>query len=210
MTSLTGRLEITLGQDSYRHYMQTLREKKEALAGVKQDIDRITGKWSGILSLIGKADKADLRHLVDQEICVLGDISGILDNMTLLYGGEREHLLAYFDLLQKRMEDAQGYKPAELLPIEQPTDVLSFVKSIKTRAHNGFQTLMGNRQAVIEQQTQQYAQESVALMDQCQQAYGVFLTTINQIKGDFLNILVRLQSLQVCLLFYITFRVALE
>lgn len=175
-------LEYHLGQNSYRQYMSNLREKKEALAGVKQNIDRITGRWSGILALIGKADKADLRHLVDQEICVLGDISGILDNMTQLYGGERERLLAYFDLLQRRLEEAQGHKPAELVPIEQPTNTLALIKSIKARVHNGFQILIGNRQAVIERQTHQYAQESVALMDQCQQAYGVFLTTGDQVR----------------------------
>ena len=119
MTQQEG-LEIILGQHSYKHYMSILRERKQALATIKQHIDQITGKWSGVFSLFGKADKGDLRGLVDQEIDVLGDISDTLDHMTKLYGGERERLLEYFTLLEHHLEENQHYKPEALIPISQP------------------------------------------------------------------------------------------
>ncbi len=182
MTALNGGLEVTLGQHSYRHYMSTLREKKEALAGVKQAIDKITGKWSGFFSWVGKADKADLRQLVEQEINVLGDISSVLDNMTTLYGGERERLLAYYDVLGKRLEEIEACKPAELIPIEQPKTVKALIQSIKTQTANGFQVLMGNRLQAVRRGVETYAQESRDLMDRCQHAYGLLLLTSDQVR----------------------------
>ena len=178
----TGGLEIVFGQNSYRQYMHSLRDKKQTLEGIKRDIDHITGKWSRLFSLVGKGDKADLRQLVNQEITVLGDMSSLLHNLTMLYGGEHERLFKYFDLLDHRMENAEGYKSAELVPIAQPTDARSLIKSIKAQVHNGYQTLMGERRAVIERQTQHYAENAVTLMRQSQQAYGVLVMVDDQIQ----------------------------
>ena len=175
-------LEFHLGQNSYRQYMTTLREKKQELGTIKDHVDRITGRWSGILSLFRKADKADLRQLVGQEICVLGNISDTLDNMTQLYGGEREHLLAYFALLEQHLEHNQKHKPEALIPIARPQGALALVRSIKNEMHNGMQIIMGHRQAVNEQTLQRYAENSVALMNRCQQAYGTFVLIGDQMR----------------------------
>lgn len=175
-------LAFHMGQDSYRQHMTTLREKKQELRVIRDHVDRITGQWSGIFSLFRKADKADLRQLVDQEICVLGDISGTLDNMTQLYGGEREHLLAYFALLEQHLEHNQERKPGALIPIARPQGALALVRSIRDEIHNAMQEMMGNRQAAIEQTLQKYAENSIALMKRCQQAYETFVLISDQMR----------------------------
>ncbi len=174
---------LTVENRPYGHYLAHLREKKKELDTVKTNIDRVTGSLSAFWGLLGK-QKISLRELVTSETALLGDISTSMDEMAKQYGGERERLLQYFDTLATRLEGIREYQPAELAPLEQPTDALPFLRSMRTRMDHQFHEAVQRRLALTERNTKQYAEEAVRLIEQCQTAHTTFVAVADALKYE--------------------------
>jgi len=175
MTSLTGGLEITLGQTTYRHYMRHLREKKRELTGIKDEVDSITGRWASILARFGKSSIANLRPLIERKIAVLGDIDNTMQAMTHLYQGEPQRLLTYAHELKEQRLALQESKPAELTQVTKPTDALSLLDMIIQSDQNDGHLLARDRHLLGEHLSLFYAQQLVVIKQECNQAYRTFV-----------------------------------
>ena len=181
---MTNIPSFTLSTKPYGQYITHLQERKEALDTVKQEVDRVTGSFATVWGWFGK-NKTALRDLVEQEIAILGEISTDMEGMAHQYGGERERLLVYFDTLATRLEGIRAYKPAELAPLEEPTDALSLLRSMRSRMDHQFHEGVQRRLALQEKNTTQYAEEAVRLIQQCQSAHITFVAVADAMRHEY-------------------------
>ena len=169
---------------SYESYIRELTEKKKRLNHVKESIDHRLGKWSQVVAFVRREPRHSIRELVDEETTLLSDMSDILSAMTTQYGGERERLLTYFQLLGKRLETIHSYKPADLVVPETPTNTASFIKSLTARLDYQFHASMQQQLILAENNTRLYAEEAMRIADQCQRAYATFLGVTTTIQNE--------------------------
>ena len=180
---MTATLELVIGEKPYRHCLAQLREDKRTLEGIKIEIERITGHFSPLWSMLGK-QKADLRQLVDTEIVVVGNMADTMNTMATHYGGEREALLDYFDSLSERLTTIRAYKPVEIVVPAPTDDKLVLLQSLRAHMDKQFHDAMQRRLATRERNTEQYAQESVHLLNQCQSSQILFLDVAQSLYDE--------------------------
>ena len=150
---------------SYESFICELTAKKKQLNKVKESIDHRLGTWSQVIAFVRREPRHSIRELVEEETALLGDMSDILGTMTTQYGGERERLLAYFQLLGKRLETLRAYKPAELVVPETPTDTASFIRSLTARLDYQFHTSLQQQLVLAENNTRLYAEEAMRIAE---------------------------------------------